>query len=1557
MMDLLVVQGLHAPNFAGLISVLQPNDRSCRVQYALASTLPQFVSGRQIATSAHALHECHWRTCTIRQGRTLIPFDANPVHAMTDGDTFTLQGRDRAAAHGNETENQQGNQNNADEQIDDEDMDVEQSPPSPHHEDDPPSPSNSDSGRVDDQALHVMRLGHPTVFGHVDWRSYHVVLREAAQLVGLPTNQFVGYHYTQVPLVGQALKEEAIILQHVNDIRVGSNEKLIDVVMHVNRHAEGIPEAPTINRKVYKVLPQVARPHILRTAGVDAYCQWMDDQCVVHCNGHIWHFADGRLRDVEHGTYIRIQLPPPIREDWEPSLAIRMAQEAGDLFDFPLAGRLAHDLLQGQSGDANHEAEEREMLRSRQCKPCENVDDPGVPIFYAPGTRAPRLRPRHDGEFAWWYQLGALFTQYAEQETIDGDAYMYVQTWFIHHESKLRCRHPRPARLDGSTFTWIEELRFIWRDQLDREHPFSIHLVQPRPPQSRFENYACHVILEQARPPGLRAGVVTTLYEGPTRDAFEQQAASLPRFARKDQIIDDMHLGPFCEGRRCDIKVGLNNVQLVVPVELINGFNLCIRIGTPLSVQQLPHAPGAHFEDVAFLMQIRSDLPTIPIPRLPWDGMRSFEEMDIIHLMQRQISRRGRPSQAGADMNLVLTNCPAEEVDEAIYGPASRSVLLLQDEFVQALQLIWEAQAFAWEGEQRTGKILTWFVDHREGLPVCLAPRPVSLQEDYTHWHAAIHQTWAYLVDDSLAIEYHIVNPTPSFLEPNIMAHIVVIQAPQPDVVTSVVTIFDPWLSPRPGPYTRLAVTTPEQVQQRDLVHVTSFAERCFHPASAYACELWHGEQQLLPEHSYQGRNGNGYDLYVVVREGKRFGLRSHAEWEDDSITLLQRSAVKQQAEQASSARCQWPPTQQTVCFLETFKAFDQFDTHHFLPVYDLQQVAAPHPAAEWTAEWWDHETPGDIVCIYVDGSYCSCPQEGDVRAGAAVAGFLHTSRGWVFLGALSSAIETASSAYTAELYGSIAAHKFIYDVLKLHKLIEAATPQVILRYDALTVGNQAAGHWSSITHRDYGSFLRALALLVETKYHTSIQFEHVHGHSGEIGNDLVDQLANEARSNGGLTPFARWIDHQVHTAAHAQAHWFWLLFAPEYRHLWHGLDLCVPAPKTEPTPAVVPTDESAAEQATGDQIIDIHIRLVTCNVLSLKGSKDVATQMTGIARQAALTRQMKEEAITIFAFQETRLRKLHQAHDEDFFIFKSAATEAGHLGIMMGFAKHRPYGLLHLPNGRRQAQFFRDEHFAIVAFDPRFLLVRVTTPHLKFVAIAAHAPHTGHSQEAVATWWEELQHAIPQQLRNWPVVLMCDANAMVGSEPSIHIGDHQAGKSDDRALPFEAFVVRNDLWLPSTFSTCQRGEGQTWVHSTGSSRRIDYVGLPRGWHTSQCTAWISEVIDPTILRADHAAACVDCHFQLATYSREKKQASDKLRDCNPNNIDWTGLTDPLHFEVDVHTHFQTLHDQVVQHLRPQCRKRARRPLKQTLSEETWALVCEKAKWRKQLKEYNFLQR
>eukprot|EP00435_Cladocopium_sp_Y103_P013395 s5733_g3.t1 len=101
----------------------------------------------------------------------------------------------------------------------------------------------------------------------------------------------------------------------------------------------------------------------------------------------------------------------------------------------------------------------------------------------------------------------------------------------------------------------------------------------------------------------------------------------------------------------------------------------------------------------------------------------------------------------------------------------------------------------------------------------------------------------------------------------------------------------------------------------------------------------------------------------------------------------------------------------------------------------------------------------------------------------------------------------------------------------------------------------------------------------------------------------------------------------------------------------------------------------------------------------------------------------------------------------------------------------------------------------------------------------------------------------------------------MPTAEPTSHIGDFQATKQDDRAHHFESFVVTNDLWLPATFEECQEGAGCTWTHSTGHRKRLDFIGLPRCWHVQSCRAWVSDCIDPTILRADHAAACVEVCF------------------------------------------------------------------------------------------------
>eukprot|EP00435_Cladocopium_sp_Y103_P066682 s279_g29.t1 len=153
---------------------------------------------------------------------------------------------------------------------------------------------------------------------------------------------------------------------------------------------------------------------------------------------------------------------------------------------------------------------------------------------------------------------------------------------------------------------------------------------------------------------------------------------------------------------------------------------------------------------------------------------------------------------------------------------------------------------------------------------------------------------------------------------------------------------------------------------------------------------------------------------------------------------------------------------------------------------------------------------------------------------------------------------------------------------------------------------------------------------------------------------------------------------------------------------------------------------------------------------------------MTGLARQKALFMQLVEERILLFGFQETRLQKLHAAHDEDFILLKSSATKQEQYGIMMGFSRSQPYALKGTcpTMGRTRQVYFEEDHFMILGFGPRFLIARVIAPHLRFVAIAAQAPHSGHTAADIEDWWKGLHQAIPARFRSWRLVLLFDANA-----------------------------------------------------------------------------------------------------------------------------------------------------------------------------------------------------
>ena len=79
-LDIVIWQGLDAPRRAGLVTVLQRDDRAQRAAFAVGVSVSEVTSGQQIVQLAESLHECNLHQCSIRHGWNRIPFTMEPLH-------------------------------------------------------------------------------------------------------------------------------------------------------------------------------------------------------------------------------------------------------------------------------------------------------------------------------------------------------------------------------------------------------------------------------------------------------------------------------------------------------------------------------------------------------------------------------------------------------------------------------------------------------------------------------------------------------------------------------------------------------------------------------------------------------------------------------------------------------------------------------------------------------------------------------------------------------------------------------------------------------------------------------------------------------------------------------------------------------------------------------------------------------------------------------------------------------------------------------------------------------------------------------------------------------------------------------------------------------------------------------------------------------------------------------------------------------------------------------------------------------------------------------------
>lgn len=601
-----------------------------------------------------------------------------------------------------------------------------------------------------------------------------------------------------------------------------------------------------------------------------------------------------------------------------------------------------------------------------------------------------------------------------------------------------------------------------------------------------------------------------------------------------------------------------------------------------------------------------------------------------------------------------------------------------------------------------------------------------------------------------------------------------------------------------------------------------------------------------------------------------------------------------------------------------------------------------------WTTTMWWDLAYADEISIYTDGSATK------ISSSAAAVIFARVGSRWYFAGYLKQDLISKPCAHRAELCGLLLAYHYVNATLRRLAFFQQDPPKINILFDATSAGYKAAGVWKGKTYHHLTEALRSLEHMFEARFNITIAFHHVLGHDGDPGNEAANTIANY-RSERQQFDTSVWCKaFNVHAPRELQ--WLWALWKPEWQGLWNEAGLHYPKePTTRASPEVFGSqvsDCASGQKETPSRYCGFKLCIASANVLSLLPHGG-HLGLQGGARMEMLQTQLHDKGYHLIGIQETRFRSETQKEQNGFLIFGAPATSRGHYGCQIWISTSLPVG--------QQGDRFCRQHCKIIAKNPRWLIIQIKAPFMKAIVITAHAPTSQTTAEEIAKWWENLSQQIPLRPRNWPQILLADANARVGSQPSEAIGTHHADDQDAGGEEFHGYLLAHRLWLPATFHDHHEGDSGTWKHPrTGSWSRGDYIGIPSSWSLQTCHSYVDHTVDLALTREDHrlVAACVTWQ---AIQSQEPIQRKMTAYDVGSLRRDLGGpeqaaLRESLQCAVpmaphylDVHTHTRILQTSLQKWMDNRYAKRKKQPRRPHMSPETWQLVLSKQKLRQEL--------
>ena len=291
----------------------------------------------------------------------------------------------------------------------------------------PPGEDRTNPAAPDNiQSALLYRVGHRERHAYLRWQSHPAMLRSVAAHLDIPMDDIYDLLDVQARPIGLAPDAYPMIVHCHDDIAIGSDDQIAILDLLVYDHGNSWQT----DRRTLLVPSSATRQQILALARVDRYCQQVADRCIVQHNHQLWKLQDSVPRELQHGAYFRIHVPPQDDSDLLTAQAIWQAQTQ-------------HSTPSSASATSYETAP-----HSRNEEPYSDEESEADDAQIDPSTESPDIPEElfdYDDDFH--ERLFHEWDDAAITEDEDMGPVAYFSTWYLSDRTMHRCNLPRSIGL------------------------------------------------------------------------------------------------------------------------------------------------------------------------------------------------------------------------------------------------------------------------------------------------------------------------------------------------------------------------------------------------------------------------------------------------------------------------------------------------------------------------------------------------------------------------------------------------------------------------------------------------------------------------------------------------------------------------------------------------------------------------------------------------------------------------------------------------------------------------------------------------------------------------------------------------------------------------------------------------------------------------------------------------------------------------------------------------------------------------------------------------------